>query len=86
MLKCFKKKAQGASAPVAKSYAEVFMQRAGITVRTRAAVYVDKETKLKLKRIWAAAGGGVTFTSYTENIVREHLETHREQIEQLFKG
>ena len=57
-----------------------------VEIRSRSAVYVSTETKRTIAEIVRKIGGErMTLTSYVENILREHLENNREEINRLFR-
>lgn len=48
------------------------------------AVYISRENHEAVKRIVGMAGGqGTTISGYIDNIVTEHLERHRAELESL---
>lgn len=57
-----------------------------VEIRSRSAVYISTETKRTIAEIVRKIGGErMTQTSYVENVLREHLENNREEINRLFR-
>ena len=57
-----------------------------VEIRSRSDVYVSTETKRTIAEVVRKIGGErMTLTSYVENILREHLENNREEINRLFR-
>lgn len=55
-------------------------------IRIRAALYVSIETKRKILEVVKKIGGEyMTATSYVENILRQHLEIYKEDINRIYK-
>lgn len=53
-------------------------------VSHRSVVYISEETKRKLSEVVQRLGwGSVSLTTYVENILAHHLESHREEINRL---
>ncbi|WP_295943771.1 DUF3408 domain-containing protein [uncultured Alistipes sp.] len=55
-------------------------------IRQRAALYVSIETKRKILEVVKKIGGEyMTATSYVENILRQHLELYKDDINRIHK-
>lgn len=53
-------------------------------VTHRSVVYISEETKRKLSQVVRRLGwGSVSLTTYVENILAHHLESHREEINRI---
>ena len=55
-------------------------------IRMRSALYVSIDTKRKVLEVVKKIGGEyMTVTSYVENILRQHLELYKDDINRIYK-
>lgn len=65
-------------------YRETFFEKNDFT--DRQPLYITRDTHLTLLDIVQVVGGHkATISSYVENIIREHLENHKEEINHLYE-
>lgn len=57
-----------------------------VILRHRSGVYLSEETKSRVVQIVRRLGGSeMSYSGYVENIVRQHLETYRSEIDRLLR-
>lgn len=49
-------------------------------IEVRQCVYINKETHGKIKRIVRTLSDGMTIGCYIDNVLKEHIELHRDEI------
>ena len=68
----------------ATEFERIFMTP--LTIRARSAIYVSGATKQKILEIVRKVGGErMTATSYVEQILRQHLDLYKEEINRIYK-
>lgn len=66
-------------------YREIYFERVDFT--NRQPLWLTKETHLTLLKIVNVIGGHkATLSSYVENIIQQHLESHKEEINDLYEN
>lgn len=65
-----------------KSYGEVFLRKRVNEQRKHA--YISEALMAKITRIVAVLGDGITVPTYIDNVLEHHLETYRDEIEELY--
>ena len=66
------------------SYNELFLRRNEI--KTRQCVYISRDVHGKILRIVNdIAGGEISVGGYVDTVLRQHLEQHKERINELYK-
>ena len=69
---------------VVPDFEQTYMTRNDI--RMRSALYVSIDTKRKVLEVVKKIGGEyMTVTSYVENILRQHLELYKDDINRIYK-
>jgi hypothetical protein len=71
----------------AESYDEVFLKRKDFKIRQ--SVYISKETHAEVGRLvhlLGMAGKEISVGGYIDNVVAEHLESHKEFIAEMRRG
>ena len=67
------------------NYWEIYFERVDFT--DRQPFWLTRETHLTLLKIVNVIGGHkATLSSYVENIIRQHLESHKEEINELYEN
>ena len=67
---------------VIPDFKQTFMHE--VDIRGRSALYVSQETKCKIQEVVRKIGGEhMTLTSYVENILRQHFELYKDEINRL---
>lgn len=57
-----------------------------VDLSDRQSIYISRETHLTLFNVVSMIGGHkATISSYVENIIRQHLESHKEEINNLYE-
>ena len=70
---------------VQTDYRKTYFEKVDLT--DRQSLYVSRETHLTLFSIVSMIGGHkATISSYVENIILQHLENHKEEINQLYEN
>jgi len=65
-------------------YRETYFEKVDLT--DRQSLYISRETHLTLFSIVSMIGGHkATISSYVENIILQHLESHKEEINNLYE-
>lgn len=67
-------------------YAEVFLRRKEL--KNRQSVYISKEIHasiVRLVHVLALAGKEISVGGYIDNVLAEHMESHKEVIADLFR-
>lgn len=65
-------------------YPELFLRRNEI--KTRQCVYISRDVHSKiLKIVNDIAGGEISVGGYVDTVLRQHLEQHKERINELYK-
>lgn len=66
-------------------YLEIYFERVDFT--NRQPLWLTRETHLTLLKIVNVIGGSkATLSSYVENIILQHLESHKEEINDLYEN
>jgi hypothetical protein len=67
-----------------EDYNELFLRRNEI--KTRQCVYISRDVHGKILRIVNdIAGGEISVGGYVDTVLRQHLEQHKERINELYK-
>jgi len=67
------------------NYREIYFKRVDFT--DRQPFWLTRETHLTLLKIVNVIGGNkVRLSSYVESIIRQHLESHKEEINELYEN
>jgi len=67
------------------NYREIYFERVDFT--NRQPLWLTRETHLTLLKIVNVIGGHkATLSSYVENIILQHLESHKEEINDLYEN
>ena len=67
------------------NYQEIYFERLDFT--NRQPLWLTRETHLTLLKIVNVIGGHkATLSSYVENIILQHLESHKEEINELYEN
>lgn len=68
-----------------EDYNELFLRRNEI--KTRQCVYISRDVHGKILRIVndIAGGGKISVGGYVDTVLRQHLEQHKERINELYK-
>ncbi|MCE9213992.1 DUF3408 domain-containing protein [Bacteroides ovatus] len=67
-----------------EDYNELFLRRNEI--KTRQCVYISRDVHSKILRIVNdIAGGEISVGGYVDTVLRQHLEQHKERINELYK-
>ena len=63
------------------------LKKSGIKASEGRQVYISKETHYKISMIVRLLGNGeVTIADFTENVVREYLRTHRDELNRMLNA
>nr|WP_252208760.1 DUF3408 domain-containing protein [Bacteroides uniformis] len=63
------------------------MKKSGIKASEGKQVYISKETHYRISMIVRLLGNGeVTIADFTENVVREYLRTHRDELNRMLNA
>ena len=63
------------------------LKKSGIKASEGKQVYISKETHYKISMIVRLLGNGeVTIADFTENVVREYLRTHRDELNRMLNA
>jgi len=66
-------------------YREIYFERVDFT--DRQPLWLTRKTHLiLLKVVYVIGGHKATLSSYVENIIRQHLESHKEEINDLYEN
>ena len=64
-----------------------FLKKSGIKASEGKQVYISKETHYRISMIVRLLGNGeVTIADFTENVVREYLRTHRDELNRMLNA
>ena len=70
-----------------KNDSRAFLKKSGFKAREGKQVYISKETHDKVAMIVRRLGDGeVTIADFTENVVREFLRTHRDELNSMLNA
>ena len=63
------------------------LKKSGIKASEGKQVYISKETHYRISMIVRLLGNGeVTIADFTENVVREYLRTHRDELNRMLNA
>ena len=63
------------------------LKKSGIKASEGKQVYISKETHYRISMIVSLLGNGeVTIADFTENVVREYLRTHRDELNRMLNA
>ena len=63
------------------------LKKSGIKASEGNQVYISKETHYRISMIVRLLGNGeVTIADFTENVVREYLRTHRDELNRMLNA
>lgn len=63
------------------------LKKSGIKASEGKQVYISKETHYRISMIVHLLGNGeVTIADFTENVVREYLRTHRDELNRMLNA
>ncbi|NDP19999.1 MAG: DUF3408 domain-containing protein [Paludibacter sp.] len=66
-------------------YRETFFEKVDLT--DRQSLYITRETYFTMMNVVNVIGGHkATISSYVENVMRQHLESHKEEINSLYQN
>lgn len=70
-----------------KNDSRAFLKKSGFKAREGKQVYISKETHDKVAMNVRRLGDGeVTIADFTENVVREFLRTHRDELNRMLNA
>ena len=70
-----------------KKGCQAFLKKSGFKARDGKQVYISKDIPDKIAMIVRLSGNGdVTIADFTENVVREYLCTHRDELNRMLNA
>ncbi len=71
--------------PEQGGYREIYFEKVDLT--DRQSLYITRDTYFILMNVVNVIGGHkATMSSYVENIIRQHLESHKEEINSMYEN